>query len=103
MKNRVYVDRRPRRSVPAVRYEGQARFVRRRDVLARSAFIRGLEDAAPEVRFWSIFALASRGHESIIHKPKGMTNGSALVQGLWKVGQEARSAINWILRRDIDR
>lgn len=88
---------------PRVRYPGQAGIVRRRDVLARSAFLRGLEDPEPEVRFWSVFALARPGRKSIIHKLEGMTNDPALVQGMWTVGQEARWAINWILGRDVDR
>lgn len=88
---------------PRVRYDARAGALRRRDVLARSAFLRGLDDPAPEVRFWSIFALAHRGNDWAIAKLETMTSDSALVPKMrTTVGQEARWAINWILGRDPD-
>jgi HEAT repeat protein len=77
--------------------------MRRRDALARSAFLRGLEDPEPEVRFWSIFALASPWNGWVIPKLESMTNDDSAIPGMWTVGQEARWAIHWIGGRgDLD-
>jgi len=70
--------------------------MRRRDALARVAFVRGLEAPEPEVRFWSIFALASPWNEWVIPKLESMTSDDAGIPGMWTVGQEARWAIRWI-------
>jgi hypothetical protein len=68
----------------------------RRDARARVAFVRGLEAPEPEVRFWSIFALASPWNEWVIPKLESMTGDDAGIPGMWTVGQEARWAIRWI-------
>jgi hypothetical protein len=70
--------------------------MRRRDALARVAFVRGLEDPEPVVRFWSIFALASPWNEWVIPKLESMTSDDAAIPGMWTIGQEARWAIRWI-------
>jgi hypothetical protein len=72
--------------------------VRRRDALAREAFLRGLDDPEPEVRFWSIFALAKPDNDWLIPKLESMTGDPAPLPGMWTVGQEARWAIRWIRR-----
>jgi len=74
--------------------------MRRRDALARVAFVRGLEAPEPEVRFWSIFALASPWNEWVIPKLESMTSDDAGIPGMWTVGQEARWAIRWIRGQD---
>jgi len=50
----------------------------------------------PEVRLWSIFALANPGNEWLVAKLETMTSDPALVPGMYTVGQEARWAIRWI-------
>jgi HEAT repeat protein len=77
--------------------------MRRRDAVARQAFLRGLDDAVPEVRLWSIFALANPENEWLVSKLESMTSDPALVPGMYTVGQEAQWAIRSIRREeDID-
>jgi hypothetical protein len=76
--------------------------LRRRDWIARSAFVRGLDDPSPEVRFWSIFALARPGNEWVIPKLESMTSDRTPVPGFWTLGQEASWAIHWINGEDLD-
>jgi HEAT repeat protein len=70
--------------------------MRRRDALARQAFLRGLDDPEAEVRLWSIFALANRENGWLVSRLESMTSDAALVPGMYTVGQEARWAIRWI-------
>ena len=71
--------------------------------LARDALVRGLDDPDPEVRLWSIFALASPENEWLLPKLESMVGDRALVPGMSTVGQEARWAIRWIRREeDVD-
>ena len=71
--------------------------------LASAAFVRGLEDPAPVVRFWSIFALAQPGNDWAIAKLARLKKDKTLVPGLWRISQEAAWAISWIRGEDIDR
>ena len=68
----------------------------RRDALARQAFLHGLDDPEPEVRLWSIFALANPENGWLVSKLESMASDPALVAGMYTVGQEARWAIRWI-------
>jgi HEAT repeat protein len=79
-----------------VDYRARPGRMRRRDAVARTAFLSGLADPEPEVRFWSIFALAQFGNDWVIPKLESMTTDEAPVPGMWTVGQEARWAIRWI-------
>ena len=85
-----------------VNYGRRARCLRRRDAVARSAFLQGLEDPAPEVRFWSIYALADPDNTWVIPKLEEMTHDCAVVPSMWTVGQEARWAILRIRDQDPD-
>jgi hypothetical protein len=95
------VDRRPRRW----RAISGAIFVstkaRGRHERARMALISGLDDPKPEVRFWSIFALGSPENVDLLPRLENLATDAALVPGWWTVGQEARWAMNWILKRDL--
>jgi hypothetical protein len=86
-----------------INYDHGRRPVRSRDLRARAAFERGLSDPAPEVRLWSIFALAQQGNEWVIPKLELMRHDTALVPRMWTVGQEASWAIDWIRERNLDR
>jgi hypothetical protein len=68
---------------------------------AREAFVRGLDDPAPEVRLWSIFALAQPCNAWLIPRLEQMRGDSAMVPGMWRVGQEAGWAISWIRYQDL--
>ncbi|HET9155167.1 MAG TPA: hypothetical protein VFN91_00790, partial [Myxococcaceae bacterium] len=73
------------------------------DQLARDALVRGLDDQEPEVRFWSIYALASPENAWVLPKLESMLGDRALVPGWWTVGQEVGWAIRWIRREgDVD-
>jgi len=73
------------------------------DQRAREALLRGLDDQEPEVRFWSIYALASPENAWVLPKLESMLGDRALVPGWWTVGQEAGWAIRWIRREeDVD-
>jgi hypothetical protein len=64
--------------------------------------LRGLDDSAPEVRFWCIYALARPEHEWLIPKLEAMREDSAVTWGGWTVGQEAEEGIRWIRGEDVD-
>jgi HEAT repeat protein len=90
---------------PSVVARGKAGRVRQNDArsLARDALLRGLDDPEPEVRFWSIFALASPENEWLLPKLESMVGDRALVPGWWTVGREAGWAIRWMRREgDVD-
>jgi hypothetical protein len=87
---------------PRVTFNGPRRHLRRRDLVARFAFERGLDDPAPEVRFWSIFALARPGNDWLIPKLETMAKDKAMIPGMWTVGQEASWAMHWIRGEDVD-
>ena len=72
---------------PRVNYRGKPGRVRRRDALARDAFLRGLDDPEPEVRLWSIFAPASPANGWLIPKLESMSCDEAAVLGMWTVGK----------------
>ncbi len=61
-----------------------------------------LDDSEPEVRFWSIFALAAPENVDLLRRLKRLTRDSTPVPGWWTVGQEARWAMNWIRGKDLD-
>jgi len=69
---------------------------------AVEAFKRGLDDPAPEVRLWSIFALAHPENAWLLPKLGMMVEDLAMVPGMWTVRQEALWAIRWIKDGDID-
>ena len=74
---------------------------RHRHERARAVLVAALDDPEPEVRLWSIFALASRDNIDLVPRLKRLSRDAARVPGWWTVGQEARWAINWILKRDL--
>jgi hypothetical protein len=86
---------------PHVDYR-RARQRKGRDRQATEAFLRGLNDPAPEVRLWSIFALAVPGNDWVIPHLEPLTYDSALVPKMYSVGHEARWAIKWIRGEDPD-
>jgi HEAT repeat protein len=55
-----------------------------------------LDDAEPELRFWSIFAIASIGDEREVPALERLLDDRALVKGWWSVRREARWAIDRI-------
>ena len=67
-----------------------------------AAFVRGLDDPAPEVRLWSIYALAHPENVWLLSKLETMVNDQATVPGMWTVRQEALWAIRWIRQTDPD-
>jgi HEAT repeat protein len=72
---------------------------RRSHLRAVRALIRGLDDPAPEVRFWSIYALAHPENAWLLPKLEVMANDPAACA--WgTIRQEALWAKNWILKRD---
>jgi hypothetical protein len=75
---------------------------RARHERAHGALVAGLDDPEPEVRFWSIFALASPENVDLLPRLKRLARDRARLPGWWTVGQEARWAMNWILGRDLD-
>ena len=66
------------------------------------ALVAALDDPEPEVRFWSIFALASPKNVDLLPPLERLARDPARVPRWWTVGQEARWAMNWILNRDLD-
>jgi len=79
-----------------IRFDSSQGPLRRRDVVGRFALLRGLGDPAPEVRFWSIFALAQRGNDWVVPQLETMRDDDAVIPRMWTVGQEAQWAINRI-------
>jgi hypothetical protein len=74
----------------------------RRYLRAIGAFVRSLDDPAPEVRFWSIFALAHPENAWLLPKLAQMENDQTMFPGWWTIRQEALWARNWILKQDLD-
>ncbi|MGE6761633.1 HEAT repeat domain-containing protein [Corallococcus interemptor] len=73
------------------RHTWQRRYRRVIDLL-----VRGLDDPEPEIRFWSIYALA--GHKDPRIRPKLQAiaqNDTATVPGMWSLRQEALWALGW--------
>ncbi len=67
------------------------------------ALTRGLEDPAPEVRFWSIFSLAHPWNRWVIPKLQVIAaTDTATCPGMWTLRQEALWAIRWIEEQDLD-
>jgi HEAT repeat protein len=67
-----------------------------RDVLA--ALIHGLRDSAPEVRFWSAFALGNLGDEAAIPALERLAaRDEESVPGWWSIRKEANDSIKQIL------
>jgi HEAT repeat protein len=75
----------------------------RRHVRMVSALVRGLDDPSPEVRFWSIYALARPEHTWLLPKLEVMASAdTAVCPGMWTLRQEALWAIRWITRPDLN-
>jgi HEAT repeat protein len=55
--------------------------------------LRGLDDPAPEIRFWSCFALAKLDDESALPALRGLVDDTAVAPGWGEVGDEAKWAI----------
>jgi HEAT repeat protein len=75
------------------RHRWQRRYQRIVDSL-----MRGLDDPAPEVRFWCIYALVGMADERLL-LPKLRViaaTDTAECRGMWTLRQEALWAINWI-------
>jgi len=85
-----------------LRRDLRSRKAHQRHERARTALIEALGDPEPEVRLWSIFALASPDNADLLPLLEKLAQDAAMVPGLYTVGQEARWAMNWILRRDLD-
>lgn len=87
---------------PRLHRLGKRRRHHLRYVRALLALVRGLDDPSPEVRLWSIYALADPENEWLIPKLTAMTTDKAHVPGMWTVRQEALWAISWISAQDLD-
>jgi len=68
---------------------------------ARAALVAALDDPEPEVRLWSIFALASPENADLLPLLEKLAKDPAQVPGWWTVGQEARWAMNQIRKRSV--
>lgn len=69
---------------------------RERDVLG--ALLHGLRDSAPEVRFWSAFALGNLGDEAAIPALELLAaRDEESVPGWWSIRKEANDSIKQIL------
>jgi HEAT repeat protein len=65
---------------------------------ARSVLIECLGDPAPEVRFWSAFALGCmKDEEALPHLRRLAASDKSICPGWWAVADEARDAIQTIL------
>jgi hypothetical protein len=84
-------------------FESRTDKISKRDAVARAALVRGLDDPAPLVRFWSIFALAQPGNDWVLEKLAMMKRDKTLIPGMWTIGQEAAWAISWIRGENLDR
>jgi HEAT repeat protein len=74
----------------------------RRHARLVSALVRGLDDPSPEVRFWSIYALARPEHTWLLPKLELMAaTDTASCPGMWTLRQEALWAIRWITLTDL--
>lgn len=60
---------------------------------ARDALLAALPDPAPEVRFWSAFALGNLRAVAALPALQALTGDPAEVPGWWTVGEEAGDAI----------
>ncbi len=70
---------------------------RRRFRVAAAALIQGLRDPAPEVRFWSAFALGQmRGPAAVPELERLSATDEAMVTGWWTVNLEASDALRCI-------
>ena len=85
-----------------LRRDLRSRRAQQRHKRARAALVAALEDPEPEVRLWSIFALASPENADLLPRLEKLASDAALVAGYWTVGQEARWAMNRILKRNLD-
>ena len=84
-------------------FESYCRPGQRRHVRLIRSLVRGLDDAAPEVRFWSIYALAQPQHTWLLPKLEVMAaTDKGECPGMWSLRQEALWAIIWISRADLD-
>jgi hypothetical protein len=73
------------------RHRWQRRYLRIVDAL-----VRGLEDPAPEVRFWSIYALVGVNEPRILPRLHHIAaTDTASCPGMWTLRQEALWAIKW--------
>jgi hypothetical protein len=73
------------------RHRWQRRYVRIVDSL-----VRGLDDPAPEVRFWSIYALVRVEERKVLPKLRSIAaTDTAACPGMWTLRQEALWAIKW--------
>lgn len=86
---------------PKLHEAGRGRPWHLRYLRARETFLRGLGDPAPEVRLWSIYALAHPENVWLVPRLETMTTDDAMVPGMWTVRQEALWAIHWITKHDI--
>jgi HEAT repeats len=78
------------------RHRWQRRYVRLVEALSA-----GLDDPAPEVRFWSIYALASLGERRVLPKLRKIAaSDTAAVPGMWTLRQEATWAIRGLEEGD---
>ena len=83
-----------------LRRDLRSRRVQQRHDRARLALVAALDDRDPEVRFWSIFALASPENADLLPRLERLAGDPARPPGWWTVGQEARWAMNQIRKRD---
>ena len=84
-----------------VRRDLRSRRAQQRHERARAALVAALDDSEPEVRLWSIFALASPENADLLPRLEKLGRDPTPVPGWWTVGQEARWAVNRILKRDL--
>lgn len=87
---------------PYVQNQSPRRKLQRRHLRLVRALVRGLDDPSPDVRLWSIFALAHPQNAWLLPKLAEMANDQAMVPGWWTVRQEALWAANWIQGIDSD-
>jgi HEAT repeat protein len=75
---------------------------RRRRVFrqAQQALLDALDDPAPDVRFWSCFALGVMRARSALPALRRLAGDTVLLPGWWTVGEEASDAIDWIEGRE---